>query len=244
MTLLDKTNTLVIVPAFNEQDSIFGVIEEIKATGFPFVVVDDGSTDETRKRAIKAGARTISMPFNSGVGGSVKCGMKYALERNYEAVIQCDADGQHSPHYFDDLVFEANQRDDVIIVGSRLNDNKLNMKMGFIKSLGSKLLTKTILNHETLKVTDPTSGNRITKKSIIKELLTIQPNYYLADTIIPLVIARLHNLTVSEIPVVITKRIHGDPRTTLIKSLANFIKLFYEYKILKNLIKYQKNVGS
>ncbi len=48
MTLLDKTNTLIIVPAYNEQDSIVAVIEEIKATGFPFVVIDDGSTDETR----------------------------------------------------------------------------------------------------------------------------------------------------------------------------------------------------
>ena len=55
MTLLDKTNTLVVIPAFNEENSIVSVIEEIKATGFPFVVIDDGSIDETRNRAISAG---------------------------------------------------------------------------------------------------------------------------------------------------------------------------------------------
>jgi cellulose synthase/poly-beta-1,6-N-acetylglucosamine synthase-like glycosyltransferase len=48
----DKTNTLIIIPAYNEQESIVAVIEVIKATGFPFVVIDDGSTDETRTREI------------------------------------------------------------------------------------------------------------------------------------------------------------------------------------------------
>jgi glycosyltransferase involved in cell wall biosynthesis len=66
MTLLDKTNTLITISAYNEQDSIVAVIEEVKATGFPFVVIDDGSTDETRTRVISAGARTISLPFNAG----------------------------------------------------------------------------------------------------------------------------------------------------------------------------------
>ena len=69
MNLLSKSNTLIIVPAFNEQDSIVSVITEIKTTGFPYIVIDDGSTDKTRKRDIGAGARTISLPFNAGVGG-------------------------------------------------------------------------------------------------------------------------------------------------------------------------------
>ena len=66
MTLLDRTNTPIIISAYNEQDSIVAVIEEIKTTGFPFVVIDDGSTDETRTRVISAGARTISLPFSAG----------------------------------------------------------------------------------------------------------------------------------------------------------------------------------
>ena len=104
MTLLDKTNTLVIVPAFNEQDSIVAVIEEIKATGFPFVVIDDGSTDETRNRAISAGARTISLPFNAGVGCAVRCGFRYAVDNKYHAAIQIDADGQHPVSYLKHLI--------------------------------------------------------------------------------------------------------------------------------------------
>ena len=126
MTLLDKTNTLIIVPAYNEQDSIVAVIEEIKATGFSFVVIDDGSTDETRNKAISAGARTISLPFNAGVGGSLKCGFQYAVMHGYAAVIQCDADGQHPTKDFESLINHANANSSHLVIGSRFTrENEL-----------------------------------------------------------------------------------------------------------------------
>ncbi|NBO57073.1 MAG: glycosyltransferase family 2 protein, partial [Actinobacteria bacterium] len=121
MTLLDRSNTLIVVPAYNEQDSIIPVIEEVKETGFPFVVIDDGSTDETRRRSIAAGARTISLPFNAGVGSALKCGFQHAVQRGFGAVIQCDADGQHPTESFESLIRHANTNDSHLVIGSRFS---------------------------------------------------------------------------------------------------------------------------
>ena len=61
------------------------------------MVIDDGSTDETRDMAISAGARTISRPFNAGVGSALKCGLWFALDNEFDSIVLCDADGQHPP---------------------------------------------------------------------------------------------------------------------------------------------------
>ena len=232
MTLLDKTNTLVIVPAYNEQDSIVSVIEEIKTTGFPFVVIDDGSTDETRIRAIEAGARTISLPFNAGVGGSIKCGMRFALDNQFEAVIQCDADGQHSPLYFEKLVQKSNKVESVIIIGTRFSDISSKMPIELTKFIGIKILSKVVLKRQKFNVSDPTSGFRLTRKELMIKLVRHQPNFYLADTIFPLQVAKILNLGVSEVPVEMCKRKFGESSASFLGAIAFFVRVVFERQSL------------
>jgi glycosyltransferase involved in cell wall biosynthesis len=228
MTLLDKTNTLVIVPAYNEQDSIVSVIEEIKATGFSFVVIDDGSTDQTRKRAISAGARTISLPFNAGVGGAMRCGMKFALANNVQAVIQCDADGQHSPPYFEHLIGVANEVGSEIVVGSRFNRNESGIAISSSKKIGIKILAKIVSTRKGCLITDPTSGFRLTRRVLIREVVRCQSSFYLADTIIPLRLTKILGFRVSEVSVEMTERVSGIPSTTYLKSIGYFVKVMFE----------------
>ena len=88
-------DVLVVVPAKNEADTIAGVVTGLAALGYPTLVVDDGSTDATAMLAAGAGAIVVSMPFNLGVGGALRCGFQYAVDHGYRLVVQCDGDGQH-----------------------------------------------------------------------------------------------------------------------------------------------------
>ena len=227
MTLLDKTNTLVIVPAYNEQDSIVSVIEEIKTTGFPVVVIDDGSTDETRNRAITAGARTISLPFNSGVGGALKCGFMFALSNGYLSVIQCDADGQHNALAIEELMYEANQCNSAMVIGSRYKclSESSNYKNTGSRLFASKKLAKIASRHCGCAITDSTSGFRVIRKPLLNEFAERFPRYYLGDTFEALVTAGRSGYAISEIKVEMFQRKTGRSSATSLEAISKIFKV-------------------
>src|SRR5687767_6781063 len=88
---------VVVVPALNEVVTVGAVVAGLRSEGLPVVVVDDGSTDDTSAAARAAGATVLRLPFNLGVGGALRCGFRFAIANGYDAVVQCDADGQHDP---------------------------------------------------------------------------------------------------------------------------------------------------
>ncbi len=96
-----RRGLLAIVPAYNEAAAIASTIEDIRSSApdWDVLVVDDGSTDETAKRAAQAGARVIRHPFNLGIGGAVQSGYIFALQNDYDYAVQVDGDGQHDAHY-------------------------------------------------------------------------------------------------------------------------------------------------
>ena len=225
MTLLDKTNTLIIVPAYNEQDSVVAVIEEIKATGFPFVVIDDGSTDETRNRAISAGARTISLPFNAGVGGSLKCGFHYAIKQGYEAVIQCDADGQHPTKDFENLINHANANSSHLVVGSRFIDDEATMQVSKPRKLAMQVLSGVAKRANQVEVTDTTSGFRLISQPLLGQFAQRFPGYYLGDTFEALNVAASNDYSVSRISVPFSDRTHGTSSASNTYAISNIVKI-------------------
>jgi glycosyltransferase involved in cell wall biosynthesis len=225
MTLLDKTNTLVIVPAYNEQDSIGSVIEEIKATGFPFVVIDDGSTDETRNRAVNAGARTISLPFNAGVGGSLKCGFQHAVAHGYAAVIQCDADGQHPTKDFESLIHHANVSHSHLVVGSRFTDDEETMRVSKLRKIAMQLLSLVARRANQVEVTDTTSGFRLISQPLLGQFAQRFPGYYLGDTYEALNVAALNNYSVSQIHVPFANRTYGKSSASNMYAISNIAKI-------------------
>lgn len=91
----DGSRVLVIVPAWNEEDSVGATVEDIRRAdaAYDVLVIDDGSTDSTAERARQAGARVLTLPFNLGVGGAMRTGFVYAQRRGYRRAIQVDADG-------------------------------------------------------------------------------------------------------------------------------------------------------
>ena len=132
--------TLILIPAYNEEGRLGGVIRGIRATGLPLdvLVVDDGSRDGTVKEARARGARVIQHPFNLGYGAALQTGYKYALERNATLVVQMDADGQHDPAEIQQLAAGIRSGDYDLVVGSRFLETN-GYRMGLLRSIGRKL---------------------------------------------------------------------------------------------------------
>jgi len=225
MTLLNKTNTLVIVPAYNEQDSIVSVIEEIKATGFPFVVIDDGSTDETRNRAVATGARIISLPFNAGVGGSLKCGFQHAVKHGYKAVIQCDADGQHPTRDFESLVHHANTHSSHLVIGSRFTSDKESMHLSKTRKFAMRMLSSVAKRANQLEVTDTTSGFRLISQPLLGQFAQRFPGYYLGDTFEALNVAASNDFLVTQLSVPFSNRTQGTSSASNTNAISNIFKI-------------------
>ena len=113
--------TLLIIPAYNEQESIMKTIDDVEknAPGVDYVVINDCSTDCTKVILRDAGANFIDLPVNLGIGGGVQTGYRYALENGYDIAIQFDGDGQHDAKYISDLTAPIIAGEADCVVGSR-----------------------------------------------------------------------------------------------------------------------------
>ena len=164
---------LVIIPAYNEEESIVKTVTNLKATLsknkkylVDYIVINDGSIDNTKKVLEDNNILHINHIINMGVGAAIKSGIYYSLEHNYDAVMQFDADGQHNPEYIFDLIEKLNEGYDIVI-GSRFLTQK---KPISLRMLGSNILSSLIFikSKGKLKITDPTSGQRIIGKRLQK----------------------------------------------------------------------------
>ncbi|WP_312181704.1 glycosyltransferase family 2 protein [Arthrobacter sp.] len=211
------TRTLVIIPAWNEEAALPETIREIKqaAPHCDILVVDDGSTDGTRQSALSSGVNVLSLPFNLGVGGAMRAGFKYASWRDYDAVIQVDADGQHDPRDIG-RVLEGLDRADIAI-GARFADRgsyevrgPRKWAMQFLAGVMSRLAKS--------KLTDVTSGFRAGNRRAIRQYLEHYPAEYLGDTIDSLVVAIRSGCSVTQVPVEMRPRQAGVPSHNPLKS--------------------------
>ena len=94
----------IIIPAYNEQECILNTVASIKAAGYDYVVINDGSQDGTLRLCREHDVNILDLPQNLGIGGAVQAGHKYAQRFGYDIDIQVDGDGQHDPSYIPELV--------------------------------------------------------------------------------------------------------------------------------------------
>ena len=165
--MLQANDVLVVVPAFNEAASIGQVIDGIRTHGFQVLVVDDGSTDETPLVARQRNALVLSLPFNVGVGGALRCGFRYAVENGFSAVIQCDADGQHLPSHLVDLVEAANHTDAHMMIGSRFGSEKTTHDPSLLRRFAMLTLSKVAQHATKHRITYSTSGFRLIQQPLL-----------------------------------------------------------------------------
>lgn len=217
---------LVIIPAYNEEESILRVVRnlEAKKTGCDYVVINDCSKDNTERILDDNNIFHIDLPVNLGLTGAVQTGYKYAFYNGYDAAIQFDGDGQHLPEYIPSLVREIENGYDIVI-GSRFVDEKKHFSM---RMLGSRVIAAMIKLTTGTTIKDPTSGMRIINKRMIKDYafeLNRKPE---PDT---LAYQIKKGAKVKEVQVKMEERIGG---TSLYSGLGSSIK--YMVKVLMTII--------
>lgn len=209
---------LVIVPAFNEQESISQVVSDIRAEQLDVLVVDDGSSDETAVRAETAGASVLRLPINLGVGGALRAGFRFAVDNHYAAVVQVDADGQHPVNQIRDLVGAAEQFNAHLVIGSRYLSSDSSLIPSAPRRLAMQILSWVILHTTGLLITDSTSGFRIICKPLLGEFAHDFPTYYLGDTYEATLAAVQAGYQVVEIPAALRPRDCGVSSASTLRS--------------------------
>ena len=129
--MIDKKKLLIIIPAYNEQDNILHTIKELKASNasdLDYIVINDGSKDDTLKVLQDNQINHLSYSQNGGLSHAVRVGMTYALEHGYDYCIQIDADNQHDPTYINDFI-NAAKNTNCIVVGNRYQNDKRGMSL-------------------------------------------------------------------------------------------------------------------
>lgn len=216
---------LVIVPCYNEQNSIGGLIKELSNIEIKndLIVIDDGSIDQTYIIASKS-ANTINLNRNMGIGVAVQTGIKYAKYNDYDLCIQIDGDGQHDPNEIIKLINEMNNNKSSIVIGSRYLDNK-SFKSTFIRRKGTYLIASLINMLFTKNfITDPTSGMRLMDKKAINLFSKKYPRDYPEP--ISLCWALKKGLVISEVSVSMRSRKYG------YSSIRGFKIIGYMFKVL------------
>ena len=213
--------TLLIVPAFNEEASIVSTIEALRpyAGDFDYLIVDDGSSDATSRLCEEHGYPHVTHVTNLGLAGAFRTGIKYAERHGYEYAVQFDADGQHDPRYIADLVAAAHGTGADIVIGSRFVDEE---KPFTARMAGSALITGIVKLTTGQVIHDPTSGMRLYGRRVIEVFahgfdITPEP-----DT---LALLMRKGFSCVEVPVVMHERTAGKSYLTFSRSISYMARM-------------------
>ena len=216
---------MAIVPAYNEEESVARVIEEIRRfdPDFEIVVVDDGSVDRTADVAEEHGARVLRLPYNLGIGGAVQTGFRYAHDNGFELVLRVDGDGQHDASQAGALAEPVLSDKADIAVGSRFTGSE-GYRSSRSRRVGIRVLAWVVsrLVHE--RVTDPTSGFQVANSRAIALFAADYPHDY-PEVEATVLVAR-HRLRRAEVPVSMRERSAGR------SSIGAFHSVYYMTKVL------------
>lgn len=228
--MISEREILILIPAFNEEGRVGEVIKGVctSLAGATILVVDDGSSDRTAEVSTRAGAKVVRHPFNLGVGTALQTGYKFAVKNGYKYVIQLDADGQHPPEYLPWFIAKLKETEADLIVGSRfLNDSDGTMSV--VRKLGNRLFARLLSLLIKEKLTDPTSGYRALKSTILQFCVQDQYAFDYPDADFLLTLHR-SGFRIEEIPVRV------DPRSGGISQHAGLKPVFYTIKMMISLL--------
>lgn len=224
---------LVVVPALNEQDSVGGVTAATRALGFDVCVVDDGSTDATSSRAREAGATVLSVPFNLGIGGALRCGFRWALANGYDIVVQLDADGQHDPHEVRALVETLQAEDADMVIGSRFVEGAGAYDVRRTRRLAMTVLARRAARITRTYVADSTSGFRAIRRPLLDQFAASYPVDYM-DSFEALIEAGRGGMRIVEHPVSMSARTHGQASAGAAASIWYVARVLLATALMRN----------
>lgn len=220
----EKMKKLIIIPAYNERDSILRTIEDIKvnAPDFDYVVINDCSKDDTQRICSENGIRVLNLPINLGIGGAVQTGYLYALKNGYDIAVQFDGDGQHDARFLNSMAETLLEEQADMVIGSRFISHE-GFQSTSIRRVGISffaVLTRVLFGK---KITDATSGMRMCNRKVIALFVKDYPRDYPE----PETVCRLlrKKCKVVEVPVVMRERTVGVSSISFKESVYYMIKV-------------------
>ena len=223
-------NLLIIIPAYNEAENIERVVNNLieNYPQYDYVVVNDGSSDDTRKICAKKGYNFLDLPINVGLAGAIRAGIRYANYHGYDYAVQNDGDGQHDPKYIKDMLEKMRSAQADIVIGSRFKEKK---KPHSMRMLGSRIISGAIkLTTGGKNIEDVTSGMRLFNKRMIKNF-----GYNMHYSPEPDTIAYLLNcdIKIEEIQVEMYERIAGTSYLNLKNSVWYMLKMLFSILVFQ-----------
>ena len=210
----DGRGLTVIIPAYNEGDSIsyvLGKIRQLKPAA-EVIVVDDGSTDNTAQAALALGARVVRHPYNKGNGAAVKSGLRAATGA---VVLLIDADGQHQPEDIERVLAGIGEYD--LVVGART----LGAARGMVRDLGNGFFNRLASYLVGRPIPDLTSGFRAMRRPLIMEFIHLLPNGYSYPSTSTLSFIKAgYNVQFVSIQ---AKKAHGKSQIKIVKDGTKFV---------------------
>lgn len=205
-----KPKVLLIIPAYNEEKSITKTMEVVVASGLDYIVINDGSTDNTSEILKKGGFNHINLLDNLGIGGAVQTGYQYAYDNSYDIAIQFDADGQHDISFINSIIQPIINKKANLVIGSCFVDKKAgNQRSSVVRRIGIRFLSNFIfILSGGKRIHDPTSGFRAADRAIIERFAEDYPIEY-PEPVSNYELLRSKHFKITEVPVKMNKRTGG-----------------------------------
>ena len=216
--------TLIIIPAYNEQDNIMKTLSDLRehCPEMDVLVINDCSRDRTLEILEEAGVQYLNLANNLGIGGTVQAGYIYARENDYDIAIQFDGDGQHRAEYLYKLAKPVESGEADVAIGSRFIEKEGFQSSG-ARRAGIHWLSGLIHAFSGVKVLDVTSGMRAVNRRFIREY----SEHYAQDYPEPeaLLYAGLNGARISEVPVQMREREGGESSIGILSAVYYMIKV-------------------
>ncbi len=220
----DAMRVLVVIPAYNEEKSLPGVIDDLRRNlpSADIIVVDDGSTDGTCAVARRLGVPLLTLPFNLGIGGAMQTGYRYAERLGYDVAVQFDGDGQHLAGEVAHLLERLGEGRSDIVVGSRFLDAN-GYRAPFFRKLGIWIFSTVLSRILGMRMTDTTSGFRAANSRVIRLFAETYPEDY--PEVESLVLLHRAGHRIAEVPIRMQERTGGRSSITPVRSAYYMVKV-------------------
>lgn len=215
---------LIIIPAYNEEDNILGVIEDLDKY-YPKadrLVINDSSTDKTKEILKQNNIAYLDMPVNLGIGGVVQAGYMYAFENAYDIAVQMDGDGQHCAQELENVIEPIMDGIANVVIGSRFINNE-GFQSSYMRRLGISILSRLIRICSGIVIKDVTSGFR----AVDRKFIEIFSKEYAQDYPEPeaILVVSKHEGMLLEVPVIMRERMAGHSSISFTKSIYYMVKV-------------------
>lgn len=223
MPSASRTDVRVLIPAYNEERHIFGVVSAVRALGYPVLVVDDGSSDRTAELARQAGAEVIVHCPNRGKGAALRTGFSRFLEGPERGLIVMDADGQHEAESLP--AFERALTDGVldVAVGNRMDRTA---GMPGVRVATNRFMSWLISAVAGQRIEDTQCGYRAYRRAVI-ERLRLTTDHFETETEILFEAGRM-GFRIGSVPV---RTVYADEKSSIrpVRDTARFFAYLLRY---------------